>query len=1073
MDPKLLQSLEWRLVGPFRGGRVPAVVGHPSEPATFFFGACAGGVWKTTDGGQYWENVSDGYFKTSAVGALAIAESDPNVIYAGMGETQIRGNVSHGDGVYKSTDGGASWSHCGLADTHAIGAIRVHPTNPDLVYVAALGHVWGPNDARGVYRSRDGGRTWDKVLYRSENAGAIDLTMDPSNPRLLYAAMWDARRGPYYLRSGGSDSSIYASTDGGDTWIELTRNPGLPKGVLGKIGVAAAPRTGRVWALVEAEDGALFRSDDGGATWERLSELADLRRRAWYYTHIFADPRDADTVYVLNLKMWKSVDGGKTFSAIPTPHGDNQDLWIDPRDPRRMIEGNDGGACVTYNGGLSWSSIYNQPTAQFYHVTTDQRTPYRLYGSQQDNTALSVPSASARGAICYTEVFEPGGGESGYIAVKPADENVIFGGAIGSGAGNGRLIRYDHRTMETRIVTVWPEVQGMGRGAKDLRYRFQWTFPISFSPHAQDTLYVTSNVVHRSTDDGMSWEVISPDLTKAKAETLEPSGGSITNDNTGAEAYATIFAFGESPHEAGVFWAGSDDGLIHISRDDGKTWDNVTPDEFQDWTQVLIIEPSPHDPATAYVAASRYKVDDFAPYLFKTSDYGQTWTRIDGGIPRGDFTRVICEDPERAGLLFVGTETGLYVSFDDGVGWQRFGDGAGSLPVCPIYDLEIKGTDLIVATHGRAFWILDDISPLRQLVDGPHNGPAHLFAPRPARRFKVYGRFGDPALPAKSYGRAGGMVVTNYQRARPNGEVDTTFLDAGKNPPDGAIVYYYLQDTPKGRVTLTFKNAAGDVVRTFSSAKPEPAVADAGAAGGEGLEGQDTQTEAGATADKESLKVTTAPGLNRFVWNLRYPNATGIEGLDPASSPLTLTPDMLLGPVAVPGTYSVELAVDGQTFGQEFEIQADPRVSGSQDDLQAQFDLLLKIRDTLSETHAAVNRVRGAQEQLKLWAKSENEAVKTAAQALATKLAAVEETLVQPKGNSPRMFPSGLNEKLAALPGMISNADTRPATQYYEVYDKLAGEIDAALAQVATALDTDVQAFNETVQRAGVAAIVA
>ncbi|HEX3722965.1 MAG TPA: glycosyl hydrolase, partial [Nitrolancea sp.] len=491
-----LAGMEWREVGPHRGGRVVAVAGHPTEMATFYFGGCAGGVWKTTDGGAYWENISDGFFKTSAVGALAVSTSDPNVIYAGMGETAIRGNVSHGDGVYKSTDGGLTWTNVGLAATEYIGRVRIHPNNPDLVYVAALGHIWGPNPERGVYRSKDGGKNWEQILFRSDKAGAIDLSMDPHNPRILYATTWEVQRYPYKLVSGGEGSGIFKSTDGGDSWTEITRNPGLPTGVLGKIGIAVSPaQTGRVYAIVEAEDGALFRSDDGGATWQRYSEQGDLRWRAWYYQHIYADPQDADTVWIMNGGCWKSIDGGKNFSAVPTPHGDNHDLWIDPHNSNRMIEGNDGGANVTFNGGRSWSSIFNQPTAQFYHITTDNQVPYRLYGSQQDNTALTVPSASAFGAITEADWYQPGGGESGYLAVKPTDSNIVVGGAIGSGAGNGRLIRYDHRTHEQRIITVWPEATGMGYGARDLKYRFQWTFPILYSPHNPDTLYVTSNHV--------------------------------------------------------------------------------------------------------------------------------------------------------------------------------------------------------------------------------------------------------------------------------------------------------------------------------------------------------------------------------------------------------------------------------------------------------------------------------------------------------------------------------------------------------------------------------------------------
>ena len=1038
VDPRLFESLEWRLIGPFRGGRVVAVAGHPTQVGTFYFGGCAGGVWKTTDGGSYWENISDGFFNTAAVGAMAVAESDPNVIYVGTGETAIRGNVSHGDGVYRSTDGGRTWQHLGLADTHAIGRIRVHPQNPDLVYVAALGHVWGTNAERGIYRSKDGGRTWEHILFKSDRAGAIDLTMDPHNPRVLYAAFWQAQRYPHALNSGGPDSALYRSTDGGDTWEEITRKPGLPSGTLGKIGVAASPaKAGRVWALIEAEDGAMFRSDDGGDTWTRQSEQGELRRRAWYYMHIVADPSDADTVWVMNLKFWKSIDGGKSFQAVPTPHGDNHDLWIDPRDSNRMIEGNDGGACVTYNGGLTWSSIYNQPTAQFYHVTTDNRVPYRVFGSQQDNTAMSVPSESARGAITQTEWWEPGGGESGYIAVKPDNPEVIFGGGVGSGAGDGRLIRFDHSTGETRIVTVWPEVTGMGRGAKHYKYRFQWTFPIHFSKHDANTLYTTSNHVHRSTDEGMSWEVASPDLTRNEPSKLEESGGPITLDNTGAELYCTIFALAESPHERGVFWAGSDDGLIHLTRDNMQSWQNVTPpaDLLPEWALISIIEPSPHDAGTAYVAATRYKHDDFRPYILKTTDYGQSWTAITDGIPANEFTRTVREDPNRKGLLYAGTETGVYVSFDSGARWQRF---QANLPVTPIHDLIVKGTDLIAATHGRSFWILDDVTPLHQLSASQADEPAHLYAPRPASRFKRYGRYGDAALPARSYGRFGGIVGTHYTVQPANREASNAFLDAGKNPPDGVIVHYYLKDKPQGEVTLTFLDARGNEVRTYSS-QPK---------------GKDTRVPAEA-------------GANRFVWNMRYPDAHDVPGVD-------MMPDALAGPVALPGRYQVRLSVDGQSSTQPFEIRKDPRVAGSDADLAAQFELLSRLRDTISETHDAINHIRTVRDQVDGWATRADKAeVTEAAEALKEKLSAIERELIQPEAANPRAFPSGINDKLTALSGMIANSDTRPNRQSREVSDKLQGEVNQALNRLQDLFEVDLARFNQQLARIGVPAVVA
>ena len=1043
VDSRLLGSLEWRTIGPFRGGRVPAVVGHPTEQATFFFGACGGGVWKTTDAGVYWENISDGYFTTSSIGAIAIADSDPNVIYVGTGETSIRGDVIHGDGVYKSTDGGQTWAHVGLRDSQAISTVRIHPQNADIVYVAVLGHVWGSNDERGVYRTTDGGKTWEQVLFRSPGAGAIDLTIDPGNPRHLVAALWDAQRYPYQLRSGGPDSSIYQSFDGGDTWTDITRNAGLPTGTLGKIGVAISPASpNRIWALIEAEDGALFRSDDRGATWQRVSDNGDLRRRAWYYTHIFADPSDADTVWVLNLKCWKSIDGGRTFTAVPTPHGDNQDLWIDPTNSERMIEGNDGGANVSLNGGRTWSSIYNQPTGQFYHVTTDNRTPFNVYGSQQDNTALGGASSSARGAITLNDWFQPGGGESGYIAIKPTDENIIFGGAIGSGAGNGRLLKYNHETKASSIHTVWPEVTGMGRGAEALKYRFQWTFPISFSPHDPDTLYVTSNVVHRSTDDGMSWEVISPDLSHNDPATLGPSGGPISRDNTGAEAYGTVFAFVESPHERGFFWAGTDDGRLHTS-EGGNDWTDVSIPSLPERAMISIIEVSPHDAATAYVAATRYKHDDFTPYLYKTTDYGQTWTLITNGIPENDFTRVIREDPNRKGLLYAGTETGVYVSFDDGAHWQRLnGDesvaGRGrSLPLTPVYDLIVKGTDLIVATHGRAFWILDDLTVLHQLADEVSGSALTLLAPRTVERFTREGRPGDYTAGYKAYGRFGGMMATSIQKTRENGELEVRFLDAGSNPPYGAVIHYWLQTAPEGAVTVTFKDADGNEVRSF-------------------------------TSSGSGQRPTAKAGMNRFVWNLRRPSAASVAGS--LSSPLGgLTPDALFGPVVVPGTYTVELTADGQSQSQTFEVVADSRISASQEDLQVQHDLLIEIRDQVSKVHQSVERLRTLRDQVGSWAaRVDDDGVKQQASEIRETLDTIELELIQPQAGDPRVFPSGVNEKLASLTGMIANADSRPAAQYFEVFAKLREESDAQVAALQSVVDNQIAAFNKAVLAAGV-----
>jgi photosystem II stability/assembly factor-like uncharacterized protein len=1057
IDPNLLQSLRWRLIGPFRGGRCVAVTGDPVDPMTFYFGSTGGGVWKSTDGGNYWQNVSDGFFQRASVGAIQVAASDPNIIYVGMGESTIRGNVSHGDGVYKSTDAGTTWQQMGLSATRNIAKIRIHPRNPDLVYVAAFGHAHGPHSERGIYRSRDGGETWEQVLFRDENSGAIDLSMDPNNPRILYAAFWQARRGPHFLSSGGPGSGLFKSTDGGDTWTELTRKPGLPKGLFGKIGIALSPaRTGRVWALIEAEKGGLYRSDDSGETWSLVNGESELRQRPWYYMHLFADPQHAETVWVNNLASLKSTDGGKTFTAVPTPHGDNHDLWIDPHNPLRMINGNDGGACVTFNGGLSWSSIYNQPTAEFYHVIADTRQPYRLYGSQQDNSAISIPSLASSGAITYTDAWVPGGGESGYIAVRPDQPDVVFAGSY-----SGIMTRYDHRTEQIQDITVWPE-QNAGWAAKDLKYRFQWTFPIVVSPHRPDHLYATGNHAFRSLDEGNSWQMISPDLTRHEPSTLESSGGPITQDNISTEYYATIFAFAESPVRQGVLWAGSDDGLIHVSQDDGATWQNVTPAALPEWSLISIIEPSPHDPATAYLAANRYKLDDFAPYLYKTTDYGKTWTEITNGVPGDSFARVIREDPIRQGLLYAGTETGVFVSFDDGGHWQSL---QNNLPVVPVHDVIVKDGDLVAATHGRSFWILDDVGPLRQLTEAARAKDVHLFTPRRTTRFKVYPGYGNRfPSDAKMYRGAGAYRVTYMQRKDTVGETTEAFVDAGQNPPDGVIVTYTLEEKPDGPVTLTFLDAAGAEIRTFTSRSAEENET-ADTVSGE-------QMETGEPAEKGPWLPTQA-GANRFVWNLRYPNATHLPGA-------VFWGGNMEGPQVPPGAYEVRLQVGDETQTQRFEIVKDPRLAATQEDLDAQFSLLKEIWERLSATHAAVNEIRALREQIDSWERrargqSIERAVTEKGAALKRRLQAVEEELIQTRAHSYEdtlNFPVKLNNKLASLAATVSSADARPTQQSQAAADDLAGRVDVQLRRLKDILDEDVADFDTLIRESSMPALI-
>ena len=1050
-EQDLLGALRWRSVGPHRGGRVVAVAGDPSDLTTFYFGACAGGVWKTSDAGTYWENVSDGFFNTAAVGAIAVAQSDPNVIYAGTGEACIRGNVSYGDGVYKSTDGGKTWVNVGLSDTRHISRIRIHPNDPNLVYVAALGHAFGPNQERGVFRSRDGGGTWEKVLFKSDKAGAADLTIDLTNPRILYAAVWQALRTPWSLVSGGPDSGIYKSVDGGDTWTEITDTPGLPKGLKGRIGVAASPaQPGRVWATIEAEDCGVYRSDNGGDTWEMVNDNRDVQARPWYYQHIFADPKDANTVWILSSQCWKSEDGGQAFTQVTTPHGDNHDLWIDPNNPQRMIEGNDGGACVTFNGGQTWSTIYNQPTAQLYHVRADNQFPYRLYGTQQDNSAISVPSSTHKGAIPWSDCYPVGNSESGHIAVHPEDPNIVFSGAIGSSAGGGgNLLRYDHRTGQVRIVTVWPEFY-TGWGAKDMKYRFQWTYPIQFSPHDPNVLYVTGNLVFRSRDQGSSWETISPDLTRNDPTTMEPSGGPITIDATGAETYGTIFAFAESLHEWGVFWAGSDDGLVHISRDDGKTWQKVTPRDLPEWTLISMIEPSPHDPATAYLAATRYKLDDPRPILYKTNDFGNTWTDISQGIPAGDYTRVIREDPTRRGLLYAGTETGVYLSLDDGASWQSM---QANLPTVPVYDLVVKDNDLLAATHGRSFWVLDDVTQIHQITDNVASKPFHLIKPRGT--YRVTSPTGSRrASPGKNYQLALGANVAYTETKGPQGQTLRRFLDAGENPPDGVIVTYYLKDKPSEdeEVILSFLDSNGQMVKTFSN-----------------------RTEDGQEQTGPSVKpgIPAEAGPNRFIWDTRHSDAH--KAPDDKS-----TEQIVIAPLTPPGTYQVVLTVTGQSQTETFDIVKDPRVTATQEDLQAQFDLLVKVRDKVSETNDSIVKLRSVKQQVDEWTRraagrSSADAVSEAAGALQTKLSAIENELVQVdyKGERDRLhLPTRLNRKLAELASVVSSAEFAPPTQAYDVLNDFTVRIDSQLHRLEEVIDQDVSQFMDLVHELEIPAIV-
>jgi photosystem II stability/assembly factor-like uncharacterized protein len=1025
------------LVGPFRGGRSVAVAGDPNEEFTFYFGACAGGVFKTVDGGASWRCVSDGFFRTGSVGAIAVADSDPNVIVAGTGEACIRSNVSHGDGVYRSLDGGRTWTNVGLRDTRHIARVRIHPHDPALIYVAALGHAWGPNRERGIFRSEDGGGQWEQVLYRGEHAGACDLAIDPLNPRILYAAFWEARRSPHSLSSGGEGSGLHKSIDGGRTWVSLTDNPGLPRGLKGRIGVAVSgAKEGRVWAVIEAiSGGGLYRSDDGGTTWELVDGGREHLQRPFYFMHIFAHPTDPDELYSLNISHYRSTDGGTSFASVPVSHGDCHDLWIDPRRPQRMITGNDGGACVSFDGGRTWSTQQNQPTGQFYHVTSDTRTPYRLYGSQQDEGTVSIPTRSDAGAITRLDWHPVAGDESGYIAVRPDNPDIVFAGVY-----QGRITRYDHSNGQARDVTVWPEDVN-GWGAKDHKHRFQWTFPIVLSPHDPGQLYACGNVVFRSQDEGQSWEIVSPDLTRHEEWTLEPSGGPITKDNYNTETYATIFAFAESPVEQGVLWAGSDDGLVHVSRDNGETWSDVTPAALPERALISVIEASPHKKGGAYLAATRYKSDDVRPYLYKTDDYGQTWTFIANGIPETDFTRVVRADPVRDGLLFAGTETGLYVSFDDGASWTH--SVQLNLPLCPIYDILIKDGDLAVATHGRAFWMLDDITPLRD-----HQAAAgkrlHVFEPRPATRIVGHRYLPSPEEPGRKLFLESptGAQVTALTTVSPDGRKEIEFIDAGENPPDGLIVDYLLGRTPDGPVVVRVFQSDGALVTEFRSDTQLP----------------DPQPRYG--------RVTADPGMNRFVWNLRYPGP-----LDRRKAPAGngwMRP--LAGPFARPARYLVEVAVDGEVARSEFEVRLDPRAKATEQEIEEQFEFLIRCRDLLSRCHAWVNRAESTLRLLAFWIEElESHGEDTSALVHARgALAAASDELVQSRVELPgdeAAFPPGYNSKLIGLMAFVGAADAPPTSQSYDVLQSLETRMEGAIARLHELMDTEFAELEAKMRR--------
>ncbi len=1095
-DPAF-KGLTWRQVGPFRGGRVLAVTGVIGEPNTYYFGGVGGGVWKTTDGGVSWVPMSDKE-KFSSVGAIAVAPSDPNVVYVGTGEACIRNNILEGNGVYKSTDAGKTWQFMGLADTRHIGRLTVDPKDPNVVFVAALGHAYGRNTERGVFRSTDGGKNWTKVLYKDDQTGAIDIVFDPSNSHILYAALWQAYRTPYSMVSGGPGSGIYRSTDSGSTWKHIEGN-GLPSGVLGRIGLGVSAEPNRIYALIEADKGGLYRSDDGGEHWRLINDDHRFRQRAWYYTHLFADPKNPDVVYILNTGTYRSVDAGKTFTQLRTPHGDNHGLWIDPTNPKRLINSNDGGADISIDGGENWTTQDNQPTAQFYHVIVDNQFPYHIYGAQQDNTTVGIASATNHGGIERTDWDPVGGCESGYIAPDPRDPDIVYAGCY-----DGSITQFNKKTGEEREMNAWP-LNPMGHGDADLKYRFQWTAPIVISPHDPNVIYHGAQVLLKTSDQGYHWEVISPDLTRNDKKTEQSSGGPITQDNTSAEYYATIFTIAESPVQAGAIWTGSDDGMVHITTNGGKSWADVTPKDVAANSRISLIEAGHFNAGTAYVAVDRHESDDWAPYAYKTTDFGKSWKRVNGDLPPGAVVRAIREDPKREGLLYAATETGVYVSFDDGGHWRSL---QRNLPMSSMRDLAVTDRDLVVATHGRAFWVLDDISPLRQYQPQQANADVLLYKPSTAYRF-FGGGFGGGRGANGQNPPSGAIIYYSLKNALnppKSGEAATSQTEPStteesqpstaspENPPTQATKEAAQQQpsaTPKEKapagakaeavkesstkevpapgaaekakqehVTVEILDSTGKVIRTMPPKEPEI------------RESQDEEAGEGFGRQRPSNPPGNA-GLNRFVWDLRYDDAVKVPHA-------VLWGGSTRGPVAVPGQYQVRVTVRGQSYTQPLEIKEDPRLKVTQADLQKQFDLLMQIREEVSKVDTAVNEMNSVKKQLddldkRLPKDDHGTTVRDAGKKLQQKLQPIEDALIQSKAKSGQdvlNYPIRLNNELVALGGSISTADAAPTSQSYEVFNMLKQRSDEQVSKWEEMVKSDLPSFNQVVQQQQIPALI-